>query len=180
MRDGPVPEEAPTSQNRQRAKLSRYLPLQPPRVSVHQHHHLSPHFCFFFFLLGSTGILASRNRERSRSKSRTRSKSKSQSRSKSPKKQKQPRPVFAHFVIPLAGLLSAVTARFYDIGKTTGEIMDDPERAPLLDSQKGGNCGTEASSKKATKRAIRNAIAYYMSLLILAIVIVLCVFFASK
>jgi ABC-type Fe3+ transport system permease subunit len=130
------------------------------------------------------GILASKRlgRDRSKSKSRTRSKTRSKFKSRSLLDQRQQRPIFAHFVIPLAGLLSAFTARLYDMGETsTSQAPEVDERAPLLGaSENERNTEPQAPVKRAGKWAVRNAVIIFMSLLVLAVIIVLCIFFASK
>jgi hypothetical protein len=123
------------------------------------------------------GILASKRRGRDRSKSRTRSKSRS--RSKHPKKG----PIFVRFVIPLAGILSVVTARLYDMGGQTSasQAHEDAERAPLLGgSQRNEPIEHEAPAKRAGKWVVQNAVFIFMSLLILAVAIVFCIFFGSE
>ncbi|CZT52630.1 related to endothelin-converting enzyme 1 [Rhynchosporium secalis] len=56
--------------------------------------------------------------------------------------------------------------------------QDDAERAPLLpDSQKGHDREDNAPPKKTGRWLARNAIAVFMSLLILAVIVLLCVFF---
>jgi hypothetical protein len=122
-------------------------------------------------------ILASKRR----SKSRIRSKPRSRSRSRS--KDRKESPIFVHFVIPLAALLSSVTARLYDMGgpSATPQAHDDPERAPLLGgSQRKDSNPPEAPAKKAGQWVARNAVIIFMSLLILVVILVICIFFGSK
>jgi len=61
------------------------------------------------------------------------------------------------------------------------EPGDDAERRPLLteSDQNGGN-GSVSQPEKAARWVIRNAIAVFLSVLILAVIIVMCVFFGSK
>ena len=98
--------------------------------------------------------------------------------------QRKQKPIFAQFVIPLAGFLSAFTARLYDMGETSAsqaQAAEADERAPLLGgSENERSEPPEAPAKKAGKWVIRNAVIIFVSLLILAVIIVLCLFFASK
>ncbi len=124
-----------------------------------------------------SGILASKRRGRNRSKSRTRSKSRSRS------KHQKESPIYIHFVVPLAGILSAVTARLYDLGGQpfTSMAHEDAEREPLLGgSQENERNEPEALANRAGKWVARNAVLIFMSLLILAVLIVICIFFGSK
>lgn len=126
-------------------------------------------------------ILASKRQGRHRSKSRIRSKSRSRSGSRA--EQRKQRPIFSHFVVPLAGLLSAFTARLYDMGETStsqARVDEVDERAPLLGGSQNEHNEPEAPPKKVGKWVIRNAVIISVSLLILAVIIVLCIFFASK
>lgn len=115
----------------------------------------------------SKGISISKSKERPTSKSR-------------PESQWET-PNFAYLVIPLAGILSAVTARFYDLGAPSSDDMTDSERAPLLSEQReqDANGGT-TPVKKAGKWVARHAVALFASFLILAVVVILGVFFGGR
>ncbi|KAK0107823.1 hypothetical protein ONS96_003612 [Cadophora gregata f. sp. sojae] len=59
--------------------------------------------------------------------------------------------------------------------------QDDAERAPLLaDSQRSQDVETTPRPKKAARWVARNAVIVFMSLLILAVIILLCVFFGMS
>jgi hypothetical protein len=145
-------------------------------LSHHQHHSF---FSTLLLLCLTFGILASKRRGRDRSRLRIRSKSRTRS------NHKQESPIFVHFVIPLAAILSAVTARFYDMGgqpsPSVSQAQDDSERTPLLGGSGRDERGEpEVPAKRAGKWVIRNAVLIFMSLLILAVIIIICIFFASK
>jgi len=145
-------------------------------LSHHQHHSF---FSTLLLLCLTFGILASKRRGRDRSRLRIRSKSRTRS------NHKQESPVFVHFVIPLAAILSTVTARFYDMGgqpsPSVSQTQDDSERTPLLGGSERDERGEpEVPAKRAGKWVIRNAVLIFMSLLILAVIIIICIFFASK
>jgi hypothetical protein len=112
-------------------------------------------------------------------KTRTRSKSRSRSRSR---KQRTERPIFASFVIPLAGLLSGVTARLYDMGEpaSASQAHAVDERAPLLGGSENARREPEAPAKRARRWVIRNAVIIFVSILLLAVILVLCIFFGSE
>jgi hypothetical protein len=98
--------------------------------------------------------------------------------------QRKQRPIFANFVIPLAGLLSAFTARLYDMAEPTSasqaHVDEVDERAPLLGAPENERSEPQAPAKRAGKWVARNAVIIFVSLLILAVIIVLYIFFASK
>lgn len=112
--------------------------------------------------------LASKKRSRTRSKSRSRSKA------------AQKAPVFANFVIPLAGILSSVTARFYDMGVQSQKSREqsETEHTPLL--SESGRHDSSTNAKKGARWIICNALIILISLLIFVTTIVLCVFFGCK
>ena len=109
-------------------------------------------------------------------------------------------PRAAIFVIPLAGLLSAVAARLYDWGHPVPEIMGASlskpqeesvngngnsnrlgnERTPLLPRSERASEDTEGRAKKAAKWMAHNAVLVFMTLLITAVIIILCLFFGGK
>jgi endothelin-converting enzyme len=87
----------------------------------------------------------------------------------------------------LAGLLSAFTARLYDMGGQSSpsqareaEPDEVDERAPLLGDVENVRSEPEAPIRRAGSWVIRNAVIIFMSLLVLAVIIVLCIFFASQ
>ncbi len=123
-----------------------------------------------------------RGRDCSMPKSRTRSKSRiSRSRSRSREQRKQ-RPIFANFVIPLAGLLSGVTARLYDMGEpaSASQAHAVAERAPLLGGSENERSEREAPTRRARRWVIHNAVIIFVSILLLAAIIILCIFFGSE
>jgi hypothetical protein len=141
---------------------------------------LSPHSTSLL----QSGILTSerQGRDCSMPKSRTRSKSRiSRSRSRSREQRKQ-RPIFANFVIPLAGLLSGVTARLYDMGEpaSASQAHAVDERAPLLGGSENERSEREAPTRRARRWVIRNAVIIFVSILLLAVIIILCIFFGSE
>jgi hypothetical protein len=153
--------------------------LVPPSTITPSASFFSSFFSTLLLLCLIFGILASKRRGRDRSKSRTRSKSRSRTNHKTES------PIFVHFVIPLAGILSALTARFYDMGGQSSpsgsHAQDDTEQTPLLGGpDRNERSEAEAPAKRAGKWVIRNAVLVFMSLLILAVIIVICIFFASK
>jgi hypothetical protein len=92
----------------------------------------------------------------------------------------------SNFVIPLAGILSSVAARFYDMGgtdvipKDTGNGRGN-ERTPLLPQAKQSPEGDgEPTARKTRKWFATNAVAVYVTLLIAAVITMLCVFFGGK
>jgi hypothetical protein len=100
--------------------------------------------------------------------------------SKSRSKQPDATPAFANFVIPLAGILTTITARLYDMAGPTPK-SDASERSPLLSPAKGtDDTAPTGQVKKAARWATRNAVIVFMSALILGIVITLCLFFGGK
>jgi endothelin-converting enzyme len=68
------------------------------------------------------------------------------------------------------------------MGETsTSQAPEVDERAPLLGgSENERNTEPQAPVKRARKWAVRNAVIIFVSLLVLAVIIVLCIFFASK
>jgi endothelin-converting enzyme len=54
------------------------------------------------------------------------------------------------------------------------------ERAPLLGSSESEPSEPEAPAKRAGKWVARNAVLIFVSLLVLAVIIILCIFFASR
>src|SRR3982750_313299 len=102
------------------------------------------------------------NSER-RQKSRSRSRATSRSRSKQP----DATPAFVNFVIPLAGILTTITARLYDMAGPTPK-SDASERSPLLSPAKGADDNAMTGQVKKTARWVtRNAVIVFMSALIL-------------
>lgn len=64
---------------------------------------------------------------------------------------------------------------------SVSQAQDDSERTPLLGGSERNERGEpEAPAKRAGKWVVRNAVPIFMSLLILAVIIVICIFFASK
>jgi hypothetical protein len=98
--------------------------------------------------------------------------------SKEHKKKKLRRGVTSRFVMPLAGILSAVSARLYDMGA----IIRDPEQdipsmamaedAPLIEVE-------ESASAGAAKRTVRNAIIAVAAGLFVVLVVVFSIFFGG-
>jgi len=94
-------------------------------------------------------------KSRSRSKSRSRG-SKAKSRSHSKHTDRDPT-VFAHFVIPLAGILSAIAARIYDMGESLTKQRQDAqilahEHTPLLPT---ANLNSKRNSKAGATRTVK-------------------------
>jgi hypothetical protein len=83
-------------------------------------------------------------------------------------------------VIPLAGILSSITARFYDMGAQSQKSREqsETEHTPLLPESERHDLGTNA--KKGARWSIGNAVIILISLLIFVTIIVLCVFFGCK
>jgi hypothetical protein len=108
--------------------------------------------------------------------SRSRSRPRSRSRTKDKKE-----PDWKYFVVPLSGILSCIAARLHDMGGNTSQDQQDTERTPLLpDSERPQHKEPGAPAKKAARWVARNAVTVFMSLLILAIILGLCLFFGSK
>lgn len=64
--------------------------------------------------------------------------------------------------------------------REVNEVEEVDERAPLLGGDENLRTEPEAPAKRAGNWVIRNAVIIFMSLLVLAVIIVLCIFFASK
>jgi hypothetical protein len=126
--------------------------------------------------LTESAKLASKKRSRSRPRSRTRSKSRSRS------KAAQEAPTYANFVIPLAGILSSITARFYDMGAQSlkSREQSETEHTPLLPESERHESKTYV--KKPARWIICNAVilSISMSLLIFVTIIAVCTFFGCK
>jgi hypothetical protein len=85
-------------------------------------------------------------------------------------------------VIPGAGILSSITARFYDIGaRSEDEIMPpNEEQTPLLAPERYQENEEAVPPVKKTGRWIaRNAVIVFATALILSVIIGLCVFFGG-
>ena len=88
-------------------------------------------------------------------------------------------------MVPLSGILSCIAARFYDMGAGTSnsqaQDQQDTEQTPLLpDSERPQPKEPAAPAKKAARWVARKAATVFISLLILAIILGLCLFFGSK
>ncbi len=128
--------------------------------------------------------------KRGRSKSKPRPETPLQSRaspSRSRSRRRHKRPDFTHFVIPLAGILSSVTARLYDMGATSRSSVDegrpDEETAPLIPRWKGTDSPPRTSkgtAKTVKGWVLKNVAVVFMGVLILGVVVVLCVFFGCE
>lgn len=85
-------------------------------------------------------------------------------------------------MVPLAGILSCIAARLYDMGATSrsqSEHEEDTEQTPLLpDSERAQR--SSAPAKKAARWMMRNVATVLTSLLILAVILVLCIFFGGE
>lgn len=95
------------------------------------------------------------NTSRSRSQSRSKG-SKARSRSHSKHTDRDPT-IFAHFGIPLAGMLSAIAARIYDMGESLTKKRQDAqepahEHTPLLPT---ANVNSERDSKAVATRTVK-------------------------
>ncbi|TVY92492.1 Endothelin-converting enzyme, partial [Lachnellula willkommii] len=127
----------------------------------------------FGFNFGQTATcnLAS-NKNNKSSPSRFRSKSKHKGRSKK-------EPVWRNFVVPLAGILSCVAARLYDMGESIPQDQQDQdtEQMPLLPDSERPQQKEPAATKKAARWVARNAVTVFMSTLILTLILGLCLFF---
>jgi len=127
------------------------------------------------------GKLASKKPGKS-SRSRSRPRSRARSRSRSHTKDKK-EPDWEYFVVPLSGILSCIAARLFDMGGGIPNSQDqrDAERTPLLpDSERSQREEPAAPARKAARWVARNAVTVFMSLLVLAIILGLCLFFGSK
>jgi hypothetical protein len=89
-------------------------------------------------------------------------------------------------VIPLAGILSSIAARFYDMGVSPSKPQENGngsgnERTPLLPRMERGAEGEGEPTAKRVKRWFsHNAVLVFMTLLVAAVIIILCVFFGGK
>lgn len=89
-------------------------------------------------------------------------------------------------MIPLSGILSCVAARLYDMGAGTSSNSQRPEhgdteRTPLLRNSEASQDAEHGTPvKKAARWLTRNAIGVFMSILILAVILVLCLFFGMR
>lgn len=130
--------------------------------------------------------MGSKRKSGSRSRSRSRSKRQTEPETASTASER----IYANFVIPLAGIVSTVAARLYDMGASpskpqpqengSGNATGD-ERTPLLPQAERGPEGNRVPTTKRVKRWFAtNAVLVFMTLLIAAIVIILCVFFGSE
>lgn len=143
----------------------------------------SPRFLASSPALPRTSVkLASKRNSRSRSRTRSRA-----------KHQPEPEPltqerIYANFVVPLAGLLGSIAARFYDMGgspaassKPVDEEQNGNERTPLLPrSERGSEESSVSRREKAARWMVHNAVIVFTTLLIATAIIILCVLFGGK
>lgn len=123
-------------------------------------------------------------KRRSRSRSRTRSRSKHRPK---PEPTAQER-IYANFVVPLAGVLSSIAARIYDMGsspasssKLPDEEQNGNERTPLLPRpERVSEESSVSTTKKAARWMAHNAVIVFMTSLIASAIIILCVFFGGE
>ena len=91
-------------------------------------------------------------------------------------------------MIPLAGVLSSIAARFYDMGASPPKPPENGsgsgnERTPLLPRAERASDASDVGEERAKRGArwmAHNAVLVFMTLLIAAVIIILCIFFGSK
>ena len=122
----------------------------------------------------------------SKRKSRSRARSKSRFKPQPEPETTQDR-IYANFVIPLAGLLSSIAAGLYDMGASPSKPQEENgnahgnERTPLLpQAERGSDAEEEPRTKRVKRWFATNAVAVFMTLLIAAVMIILCVFFGGE
>ena len=127
--------------------------------------------------------MGSKRKSRSRSRSRRRQ-TKQESGSTTSER------IYANFVIPLAGTISSIAARLYDMGASPPKPQpqengrgdaSESERTPLLPQAEREPEGEDIPAAwRLTRWLATNAVLVFMTLLIAVVIIILCVFFGGE